>query len=57
MGVAMYAISLLTAVMAYKGIDTSTAIAIVAAGVGAANSYEKAQKAIADAKAKLSGKK
>lgn len=50
MAIAFYAITILGVVMAVKSVDTSTAIAIVAAGVAAANSHEKSQKAIAEAK-------
>lgn len=42
---AFYAISILGAVMAYKGTDYSMAIASIVGLIGASNSYQKAQEA------------
>lgn len=53
MAIAFYAITILGAAMAVKGVDTSMAIAVASGAVGVCNSYEKAQKALAEAKAKL----
>lgn len=46
---ALISVSILGAVMAYKGIDCSMGIASIVGLIGASNSYEKAAKAKAEA--------